>query len=57
MSDYFSMGGYAAFVWPAFALSFAVLASLLAVSLKGLRESEKALDDAGAIKDSEDRSL
>jgi heme exporter protein D len=43
-AQYFAMGGYAAFVWPAFALSFGVLVVLLVSSLKGLRESEKALD-------------
>jgi heme exporter protein D len=48
MSDYFNMGGYAAFVWPAFALSFGVLAALLIASLRSLRESERALEDAGA---------
>ncbi len=48
MNDYFNMGGYAAFVWPAFALSFGVLATLLVASLKSLRASEQALLDAGA---------
>jgi heme exporter protein D len=48
MGDYFAMGGYAAFVWPAFALSFGVLAVLLISSLKGLRESERALGAAEA---------
>ena len=46
MSEYLNMGGYAAFVWPAFALSFGVLAVLLITSLKNLRESEKALGEA-----------
>lgn len=46
MSEYFNMGGYAAFVWPAFALSFIVLATLLVTSLKGLRASERALDES-----------
>jgi len=48
MNEYFNMGGYAAFVWPAFALSFIVLAALLFTSLKSLRASEKALIEAGA---------
>jgi heme exporter protein D len=54
MSDYFNMGGYAAFVWPAFALSFGVLGALLFASLKNLRASEKALDDIGAASPRED---
>jgi heme exporter protein D len=56
MSEYFNMGGYAAFVWPAFALSFGVLATLLATSVKALRESEKALDDVGTANAREDRT-
>lgn len=48
MSDYFSMGGYAAFIWPAFALSAIVLVALLVTSLKSLRDSERALDALGA---------
>jgi len=54
MSDYFNMGGYAAFVWPAFALSFGVLGVLLFASLKNLRASEKALNDIGAAGPRED---
>jgi heme exporter protein D len=55
MGDFFSMGGYAAFVWPAFALSFGVLAALLIASLKSLRESEKALGEVGANAAREDQ--
>jgi heme exporter protein D len=56
MSDYLNMGGYAAFVWPAFALSFGVLAALLVTSLKSLRASEKALEESGANTRREDRA-
>jgi heme exporter protein D len=56
MNEYFNMGGYAAFVWPAFALSFGVLATLLVTSMKALRESEKALDDVGTGNAREDRT-
>ena len=41
--DYFAMGGYASFVWPAFALSAFVLVTLLVSSLRSLRQSEEAL--------------
>lgn len=41
--DYFAMGGYASFVWPAFALSTVVLVALLVSSLRSLRQSEAAL--------------
>ena len=40
---FLAMGGYAAFVWPAFAVAAAVLAGLLVVSLRGLRRREAAL--------------
>ena len=57
MGDFFSMGGYAAFVWPAFALSFGVLAALLIASLKSLRESERALGEVEPNKiDSENQA-
>jgi heme exporter protein D len=46
--DYLAMGGYAAFIWPAFALSFIVLVGLMVTSLKNLKASERALDEAGA---------
>ena len=37
------MGGYAAFVWPSFAITTAVLAGLLAASLRFLRTGEARL--------------
>ena len=36
-SDFFAMGGYAAFIWPAYALTAAVLIGLWALSLRSLR--------------------
>jgi heme exporter protein D len=44
---YFEMGGYAGFVWPAFALSAIVLAALLVHALRALRRSEAALAEIG----------
>ena len=43
IGQFLAMGGYAAFVWPAFAVAAAVLAGLLVVSLRGLRRREAAL--------------
>ena len=40
---FFDMGGYAAFVWPAFGLSALVLITLLIVSLKFLKTQQRAL--------------
>jgi heme exporter protein D len=44
--DYFAMGGYAAFVWPAYALAFVTLAAMLIGSWKHLRASERQLAKA-----------
>jgi len=43
IEQFLAMGGYAAFVWPAFAVAAAVLVGLLIVSLRTLRRREAAL--------------
>ncbi|HYH21744.1 MAG TPA: heme exporter protein CcmD [Azospirillum sp.] len=43
MSELFAMGGYAAFVWPAYAVAAMVMTWLLAGSLRGLRGAEATL--------------
>ena len=43
LSRYLAMGGYAAFVWPAYAIALAVLGGLAAQSWRRYRESERAL--------------
>ena len=43
ISAFFDMGGYAAFVWPAFGVSAAVLIGLLVASVRALRANEAAL--------------
>ena len=48
--EYFEMGGYAAYVWPAFGLAAAVLAVLLWNSLARLKAREamlRALEGTG----------
>ena len=45
MTSFWAMGGYAAFIWPAFALTVLVLACLLIVSLRALRANENVLAD------------
>ena len=42
-SSFFAMGGYAAFVWPAFGVSAAVLLGLWLESLTRLRASQRRL--------------
>ncbi len=40
MSEFFAMGGYAAFVWPAYGAAAIALIALLIVSLRTLRARE-----------------
>ncbi len=42
---FFDMGGYAAFVWPAYALTAAVLAAVAVASWRELRALERELAD------------
>ncbi len=52
------MGGYAAFVWPAFAVAAAVMAALALVSRSGLRARQaelEALQSARAEAEAGDR--
>jgi heme exporter protein D len=45
---FLDMGGYAGFVWPAYALAAAILAALVVVSLRQLRKAEAELQALGA---------
>jgi heme exporter protein D len=42
-ADFFAMGGYAGFVWPAWGVAVAVLAGLVVQSLRTLRAREREL--------------
>jgi heme exporter protein D len=44
MAEFFHMGGYAVFVWPAYGLTAVVLAGMLAASLRDLKARQAALD-------------
>ncbi len=44
MTEFFAMGGYAAFVWPAIGLSALVMAALYIQSHRALRASEAELE-------------
>ncbi|CAO3408129.1 heme exporter protein CcmD [Azospirillum largimobile] len=49
MNDFLHMGGYAAYVWPAYGIAALVLLGLLVATWKGLRNAEatlKALESA-----------
>ncbi len=41
--DFWAMGGYAAFVWPAYAITLAALVLLLVTALRALRQAERQL--------------
>jgi heme exporter protein D len=42
--EYLAMGGYAAFVWPAFGVTAIVMVVLLVVSIRGLRKERRTLE-------------
>ena len=44
ISEYFAMGGYAVFIWPAFGIVLMVMATLWISSMRGWRESERTLE-------------
>ncbi len=43
MSKFFSMGGYAVFIWLSFLISFAVLAGIAIVSMRTYQEQKARL--------------
>jgi heme exporter protein D len=43
ITRYLEMGGYAAFVWPAFGIALAVLAGFVITSLRSLKSREATL--------------
>ncbi|MBL8833653.1 MAG: heme exporter protein CcmD [Rhodospirillales bacterium] len=45
MAEFLAMGGYAAFVWPAYALTAATLAAIAFASWRELRALERELAD------------
>ena len=45
LTDYFAMGGYAVFVWPAYALSIAVMLGLFLQGLRRYRRSQRLLEE------------
>ena len=51
LTAYFAMGGYAGFVWPAYAIAAAILGGLAFHSWRRHRASAAALDRAQAGRD------
>ncbi|MBI3453913.1 MAG: heme exporter protein CcmD [Rhodospirillales bacterium] len=58
MAEFVAMGGYAAYVWPSYALTAAVLIGLLWSSLRALRarEADLAREDGRGESRRRDRS-
>ncbi len=48
MSEFFAMGGYAGFVWSAYAVAAAVMTGLLVQTLRSLRARTAELESLGA---------
>ena len=44
MSEYFAMGGYAAFIWPSYGVATLLLVVLFLLSARRLQAAERALD-------------
>jgi heme exporter protein D len=42
-NDFWAMGGYAAYVWPAYAVTLLALSGVLVSALRALRAAERAL--------------
>ena len=52
LSSFFYMGGYAGFIWPAYAIVTAVLLGLWVISRRSLRDAERTLDKLNPSEDS-----
>lgn len=51
MSEFFDMGGYAAFVWPCYILAGVIMLGLLVHSIMAWREQETLLNNLKALAD------
>lgn len=48
--NYLDMGGYAAFVWPAYGLSALGLVGVLVMTLRSLKARQKEFDELKALR-------
>ena len=51
ITDFLSMGGYAEFVWPAFAVTIAVMAALVIVSRRSLLADRRTLESLESVRE------
>lgn len=56
VAAFLDMGGYARFVWPAYAVSGAVMAGLLVLSWRGLRRRQAELAALQAEAEADDEA-
>lgn len=50
LEAFLHMGGYAAYIWPAYGMAAAVLIGLLATSWKAMRDAERTAEDERPIR-------
>ncbi len=43
LSEFFAMGGYAPYIWPAYLIAAVILVTLLGLSIRDLRRNESLL--------------
>ncbi len=43
LSEFFAMGGYAPYIWPAYLIAAVILVTLLGLSIRDLRRNEGVL--------------
>ena len=48
LGTFFAMGGYAAYIWPAYALAAAILAAMALLTLRSLRTRRREERDLAA---------
>ena len=48
VAEFFAMGGYAPYIWPAYLISAGILVTLLGLSIRDLLRNEKTLRELRA---------
>ena len=43
VSEFFAMGGYAPYIWPAYLIAAGILVALLGLSIRDLKRNERTL--------------
>lgn len=48
LAEFFSMGGYASYIWPAYIIAGVIMVGVLATSVRDLRRNEGTLESLRA---------